>query len=301
MMEIRQISSETFSAWCGDNRLALYYASTLGAAGRYLAAFRHGVMAGYAICSVEANGRFNLCLLFVKEERRRLGIASRLLKDVEYSCLSKGGGGVGCSISEQLDNFAFLREFFEKRGYVLEDKLFVFWCDVYGDPGYAGWERYMKKRGNRLLRWLEADGFRVVALEDAGEEILSSLRELGKRDKELDVSALLSGRKGILSKRVSSLTVRDGRVVAFCLAYEPDYVSIVFEQTGVAPEFRNTGAIFTAVAESIRRCKEFGYERALYTVYEKNTAALSFAKRALSNITSVTKVQYNYLKQIEAS
>ena len=298
MMEIRQISSETFIAWCGDNRLALYYASTLGAAGRYLAAFRDGMMAGYSICTIEGNGRFNLCLLFVKEERRRLGIASRLLKEVEDSCLSKGGSGVGCSISEQLDNFAFLREFFEKRGYVLEDKLFIFWCDVYGDPGYAGWKRYMEKRGNRLLRWLEADGFRVVALEDAGEEILSSLRELGKRDKELDVSALLSGRKGILSKKVSSLTVRDGRVVAFCLAYEPDCVSIVFEQTGVAPEFRNTGAIFTAVAESIRRCKEFGYERALYTVYEKNTAALSFAKRALSNITSTTKVQYNYFKSV---
>ena len=175
----------------------------------------------------------------------------------------------------------------------------MFWCNGYGDPGYAGWERYMEKRGEGLLRWLEADGFGAVALEDAEEEVISSLRELGARSKELDVLALLDGRKGILSRRVSCVTIKEGRVVAFCMAGEPDDVSIVFEQIGVAEEYKNTGAILPAVSASIRRCEKFGYKRILYSIFESNASALSFAKRVLSNVTTETKVQYNYSKQIE--
>ena len=297
--EIREVTSEAFVGQCGDNRLASYYASTLGSAGRYLGAFRDGAMVGYAICRIDEK-LLTLCLLFVKEEYRRLGIAAKLLEEVESSCLLNGEKNVKCCISEYSENFVFLRAFFEKRGYVQSDRLYVFWCDGYGDPGYVGWERYMEKRGESLLRWLEADGFGVVALEDAGEEVLLSLRELGERYIKLDVSAFLDGRNGILSKRISCLTVKDGRVVAFCIANEPDSVSIVFEQIGVAEEYKNTGAILPAVSASIRRCKKFGYERILYSIYESNTPALSFARRVLSNVTSVTKVQYNYFKEIGA-
>jgi GNAT superfamily N-acetyltransferase len=299
--EVREITSAQLSASCCDNRLASYYASTLGSAGRYLAAFHDVIMVGYAICGIDDGGLITLCLLHVKEEYRRLGIATRLLNEVESSCRSNGENRVKCCVSEYIDNFVFLREFFEKRGYVLADKLFVFWCDGHGNPGYVGWDRYMEKRGDSLLRWLEADGFSAAALEDAGEELLTSLRELGARNRELDVAALLDGRKGILSKRISCVTVKDGRVVAYCMANEPDSVSIVFEQIGVASEYINTGAILPAVSASIRRCKKFEYRRVLYSIYESNASALSFAKRVLSNVTSVTKVQYNYVKQIETS
>jgi len=45
--EVREIPSEMFSALCGDNSLASYYVSILGAAGRYLTAFYSETTVGY--------------------------------------------------------------------------------------------------------------------------------------------------------------------------------------------------------------------------------------------------------------
>ena len=85
----------------------------------------------------------------------------------------------------------------------------------------------MEKHGESLVRWLEDNGFAVVVLEDAGEKILSSLRELKSRDKNLNVSGLLDGRDGPLSRRLSCITVKDDHPVAFCMANTPDDVSVL--------------------------------------------------------------------------
>ncbi|MDR1979207.1 MAG: GNAT family N-acetyltransferase [Synergistaceae bacterium] len=296
-LEITEISREIFDMSSGGNRLALYYASSLGSAGRYLAAFCEGAMIGYAICMVRGE-ELTLFLLFVQEGHRCQGVAARLLEAVETSCHVNGENIVKCCLSGYSENFSFMKDFLEKRNYALSDKLFVFWCDGYGDPGYAGWERYMSRRGDSLLRWLEEEGFSAMALEDAGPDIIDALRDLGFSGEGLNVSGLLDGKRGPLSKRVSCLTVKDGRPVAFCMANTPDDFSVVFEQIGVAPAYQNSGAILPAISASIRRCRDFGYSRLLYSIFESNAPALSFAKRVLSYVTSSKKVQYNYFKKV---
>jgi GNAT superfamily N-acetyltransferase len=300
-IETEEIPSEIFAASCPDNRLASYYVETMGPNCRYLCAFHEGTQVGYAIFKDNNQRELVQCLLlFVKEEFRRRGIAARLLAEVE--ALSRAGEkkGVRFCLFGEAENFFFLKDFLGKRGYGLEDRLFIFWCDGYGDPGYVGWERYMERRGESLVRWLEDDGFSVVALEDAGGDVMTAIRELGAADPGLDVLDFLTGRQGHLSRRISCITLKDGRPVALCIANEPDEISIVFERIGVAAEYKNTGAILPAISASIRRCKKYGYQRILYSIYESNTSALAFARRVLSNVTSNTKVQYNYLKKTGA-
>jgi GNAT superfamily N-acetyltransferase len=299
--EIREIPLEMFALSCSGSKLASYYAVNLGSAGKYLAAFSEGAMAGYAICRLKDNGALDICLLFVEEERRRRGIGTRLLEKAENSCRAWGEHTVKFCLSGESDDFIFMKAFLEKRGYVLGDRLFIFWCDGYGDPGYIGWERYMERRGERLLRWLEEEeGFGVTSLEEADKSIEPALRMLKTHGNSLDILDLLDGRRGPLSRRISCVTTKNGCPVAFCLVNVPDERSVVFEQIGVIPEYQNTGAILPAISASIRLCKKFGYQRILYSIYESNAPALSFAKRVLSNVTSTTKIQFNYFKKTGA-
>jgi hypothetical protein len=218
-----------------------------------------------------------------------------LLAEAEKLCQASetGVGLVKLCLLEGSKNFTPCGEFLLANGYAATSRARLVTCGEDGGPGYENWERYMSERGERLVRWLTDMSFRAVSFEDAGRDVISTLRRsmFSEYANELDIVPFLDGENNRLLKSVSSVVLLDGNPVAYCLTTKPDDISVVFEQISAAKTYRNTGAVFLAIATSMRRFRELGYKRATYAIYESNPAASSFVKRILGRMTNREIVQ----------
>ncbi|MDR1472878.1 MAG: GNAT family N-acetyltransferase [Synergistaceae bacterium] len=299
---IRKISPDEFCEMYGDtSRRALYYVRNIGKEGFVLSAFSGDAPVGYLVCRAQLGvKKLFVQVANVLEEYRGRGVCSKLLGEAEVICAEMRLNAVKICVAENTSGFGFIRDFLAGNGYVIADKVRIFRCEPGGERDYRGWEVYMAERGDRLVRWLEADGFSAVTFESAGDTVMKELYESGANEfgNDLDITPFLDGEGCNLLRSVSAVALKDGRPAAYCLVTGPDTVSAVFEQISVAKAYRNTGVLLMALAESMRRFKELGYTRAVYAIYERNTIALAFARKILRKMTSNEKAQYNFEKTI---
>jgi hypothetical protein len=301
-LEIRSISRDEFSEMYGDTgRRALYYVRNLGKDGFVLSAFSGGAPAGYLVCRAQpAEKKLFVQVANALEEYRVPDVCSNLLSRAEAICAEMRLDAVKICVAEDAPGFGFISDFLTGNGYAVAGKVRIFRCAPGGERDYRGWEDYMAKRGDRLVRWLEADGFSAATFDGAGDAVMRELYESASNEfgNDLDITPFLNGEGCNLLTSVSSVALKDGRPAAYCLVTGPDAISAVFEQISVARPYRNTGALLMALAESMRRFKELGYTRAAYAIYENNAAALAFAGKILRRMTSNEKTQCNFEKAI---
>ncbi|GHS98422.1 hypothetical protein AGMMS50276_20190 [Synergistales bacterium] len=297
---VRQISPLEFDSFYGsENRLGAYYARNIGGDGFILSAFRATTPLGYAICKAEGSGRFSVRVVYVIEEHRRSGVASRLFDELEKICskfVQFSLDTIKICLAEDSEGFDFKRASLVKRGYSRSDKVYVFLCD---EDGYSRWEEYMRRRGNGLIKWIEDMGYSAVPFEDAPTPCLDTLRAGAGNEygNSLDIAPFLDGKRSDFLKDASFAAIKDGRPTAYCLVTGPDRNSALFEQISVAMAHKNTGVLLLPLSMSMRRVKELGYKRAVYAIYEDNSPALVFAERILGKVTGKKKTQYNFEKK----
>lgn len=166
---------------------------------------------------------------------------------------------------------------------------------------YGRWQKYMEQHGNKILRYLEKEGFRFLSFAEAPDKVLQKVRESRKRgfDPILEPNRILNGEKGRFCDKISYLSLKGEEVAAYCLVTQPSKLYYVFEIISAAAPYQNTGVIFQPFALSVKEVGNYPYQAVGFAMDQKNDRAIALSRRMMKSLVSVQNQEYHYEKILE--
>lgn len=186
-----------------------------------------------------------------------------------------------------------LKDLVERNGFALKKKMYLFRSDK---EGYLNWKSYRRQHGERMLRFLEEEGFRAMSFDEAPARMIreAACNPTGRFDKALDPAGIIGGKKGPFSPQISHLSVKDEELAAYCLVTNPGRGQYIFEVISAAEEYQDTGVIFQSFCLAADALENFPYKRIVFAMDEGNKKAMVLSKRIMKALIRHTGIQYNY-------
>lgn len=256
--------------------------------GRCFMAYLDGMPVGYLVITDEYDSNF-ISRLFVLPEFRGRGTAQALVK----KAVSDLSGKIIMSVSDTYEFAPTLMHIFEKFGFETGRPRNFYRC--YGDDVWDRWDAYMNRSGSRFCDTLRRQGFSTVTLEEAPEELLDQFRH----SYESEYHNVLNHQHLIMpgaeiTKDVSMLCVREGKLSAYVFAYMPDKYSAIFKTLSSSEVLHGTGVILLPLADSLAKVREKGCEQFLFSMDGIGDRANSFRNKVLGNVITQKTQRFTY-------
>lgn len=292
MCNIIEIQFVDYALLYGEERRAysdFAVKNALTSGGRVYSMIEKEVAVGYICVLCEPNIN-TITYAYTTETHRNQGVFSKLVAFV----IENFNKPIRVSISTNIPAFMCVKHICQKYGFVMGNKCVVYSANA---SDFVKWEQYMQKTGDRLVAYLEKQGYTTISFENAQECVLKQVYDSEKSGfaNKLSVRPFFENTDKCLDKKASYIAVKNGDVVAYTLITKPDKNSFVFEHISVAEEYYGSGCILLPFAKSMERFKIHECKRASYAMYENNTHANAFRKKILEIVTSKQTIFENYI------
>lgn len=248
--------------------------------------------AGFLLASVRER-EAEVHYIYVFPEYRSRGIATQAMLRFEEQ---EEAELVTFRLPETLRYFFVMKKILEGLKYVQTEKVHLFGSTKNTE---ASWRAYLEKHGNRVMEWLEDQGFCAIPYAEAGEDLRKRLAEQARQGlyRPMDPRLLTSGAQGELLEEMSWLACRENVPAAYSFVIRADTKNVICEQIAACRSFQDQGVVFLAFARTVDSFYASGHERIGYAVYESNTRALALSRRMFRRICGTEKLQYHYEKR----
>lgn len=271
--------------------LSDYYLSEKGSAVTILGLWnRRGERAGILLY---VTGNEVTEILYLGAVRPGEGTATALLGALAAEERQKGRKLL-LRVNESHPRCGALRAIAEKQGFRLQDRVEIFRSRR---EDYGRWLAYMERHGNRILAFLEGQGFEAVPFASADPGLLARFLDRGdpEYDRGMDPAKIVQGQEAYFCREKSWLSVRDGRAAAYCLVCGHNENDYIFEILSARKEYQGTGVIFQPFAMSVRSVGETECGTIEFAMFEQNKRAIALSGRVMKHLISSRSVQYNYM------
>lgn len=211
-----------------------------------------------------------LLSLFVRQEKRHLGIAGSLLEHLECAFSEAGSRAVEATYMAPGPSIEYLERLLRRSGWSPpEGRMTVARFTIEQAESTPWYGRYRQREKMDLFPWLEVT-----------EEELERLRDSHRRTGWIaeDLVPWQFDLEGIEPR--SSLGIRvDGEVRGWVINHLMSGDTVRFTCSFIHPELKRRGRILPAYTESIRRVGEAGYERCMFTVPAHHPEMVNFVRR----------------------
>ncbi|MDO5444930.1 MAG: hypothetical protein Q4F31_04845 [Eubacteriales bacterium] len=148
---------------------------------------------------------------------------------------------------------------------------------------------------DKLYTFMERRGYRTVSFDELSEDELLQIRNNpdGEFDSYLRPGALMDDKLGGFSGKLSSASIRDGKVAAYTIIRNSDGNVCIFEIICVAESERKNGTFILPFLRSFREMKDSGAKSALFAVYDTNSEMLKIVKKRFSGLIASQSIQHN--------
>ncbi len=256
--------------------------------GKCFIAYLDEAPAGYLVTAYQYEREY-ISQLFVLPGLRGRGVAQALIKEI----VRGGAIEIMASVSDAHEHAPELMHIFEKLGFKKSKGKNMFRC--YGDDLWDRWDAFMKKKGSRMCDTLRRQGYSTVTLAEASEELLEQYRHTS----ETEYHNILNHQHLIMpgaevTRDVSVLCVREGRLSAYVFAYMPDKYSAIFKTLSSSEVLRGSGVVLLPLAEAFARVREKGCEQFLFSMDEVDARANAFRNKVLGNVITKKTQRFTY-------
>ena len=255
-----------------------------------------GLPAGY-ICANVSEYLCTVSYAYTVAEKRRHGVFTALLK---YLTQLDGIAIVDVQISESHKNFESIVKTCEAAGFSKENVLKIFradweslrtWKETYFD-------NFMATHGHKYLEYFARRNFKVYSFADAPEKYMEQLYHSQENffENPLYVKRFFdSYDKNLVARDISFLSVKDDKLAAYYLATSPDGNNIVVEQTVVAKQYLNSGAMLPLWDKFIHALYARQCENMIFAIYLENSPAIKFDAKITKNLQLTENHIYKYI------
>jgi GNAT superfamily N-acetyltransferase len=255
---------------------------------RTFIAYLDGKPAGF-LAAAKSNGLEFIVYVLTLPEYRGTGVAQALIREASGTA----DYALSASFSDAHEYAPELMHILEKLDFKKQRTKYNFRC--YGDDLWDRWDAYMEKSGRRMCDTLRRQGYSTVTLADASEELLDQFRH----SYESEYHNVLNHQHLIMpgaeiTKDVSVLCVRNGKLSAYVFAYMPEKYSAVFKTLSSSEALHGSGVILLPLAESFRKVREKGCVQFMFSMDGIGARANSFRNKVLGHVITKRTMRYTY-------
>lgn len=255
---------------------------------------KDGSFAGY-ISAVAEGSDLRVLYAYTLPEERGKGVFSELLKALtRHDILEKHGTqAMRVSISVRHPFHDTVTAACLNAGFTKTESVTVFTCRRGRDEH---WRIFMEEKGDRMCTLLRRWGYETVSFEEAGDEILSQLRDPEGHGygNTFDVAPFLDDPARKTAYDMSFAAVLERKLAAYTLVTRDSGEGVVFQIISDAVWARGSGVILLPFAESMKSFYEGGCKTALYAMYGSNREANAFRESVLGGFYTESSETENY-------